>query len=224
MDGNIGRILNFLDENNLRKDTLIIFMSDNGMNMGHHGVFGKGNATFPFNMFEESVKVPCIFSHPGVIPEGKINSMLVSQYDFLPTLLDYSGMKIPEDEFLCGRSFADVLRGKNTGLREFVVVFDEYGPVRMIRTKRWKLVRRYPYGPDELYDLDSDPGEEKNLSGDAGYKKIERKLNDILSEWFIKYSKREIDGVYQPVTGRGQIGLCGIKGGLKNPFISIKID
>ncbi len=81
----------------------------------------------------------------------------------------------------------------------------------MIRTKRWKFVRRYPYGPDELYDLNSDPGEEKNLSGVMGFEKIERELGHNLFEWFLKYSDPEIDGVYQPVTGMGQIGPCGRK-------------
>ncbi len=83
------------------------------MNMGHHGVFGKGNATFPLNMFEESVKVPCIFSQPGTIPAGQVNKALLSQYDFMPTLLDYLGIKPPEDGYLCGKSFADILRGNS---------------------------------------------------------------------------------------------------------------
>jgi len=224
MDRNIGRILNWLEENNLRKETLIIFTSDNGMNMGHHGVFGKGNATFPLNMFEESVKVPCIFSHPGTIPEDKTNSMLVSQYDFMPTLLDYLGLEIPEDRFLCGKSFADVLKGKRKNNRDFVVVFDEYGPVRMIRTERWKYVCRYPYGPDELYDLDCDPCEERNLCGVAGFEKTEKQFRHNLREWFLNYSKPEFDGVYLPVTGRGQIDICGGKSKGQISFNRITFD
>jgi arylsulfatase A-like enzyme len=208
MDRNIGRILKFLEENSLRNDTLIVFMSDNGMNMGHHGVFGKGNATFPLNMFEESIKVPCIFSHPGIIPEGKINRMLLSQYDILPTILEYSGVKIPDIPYIAGKSFADVLKGKNIKEKDFVVIFCEYGPVRTIRTRRWKYVCRYPYGPDELYDLNSDPGEQKNLSGLLDYRKIEKELKCQLREWFLKHTDALLDGVYLPVTGRGQIDRC----------------
>ena len=211
MDKNIGRILGWLDEHHLRDSTLVIFTSDNGMNMGHHGVFGKGNATFPLNMFEESIRVPCIFSHPQVIPQGKINSMLVSQYDLMPTILDYPGLKISGPQHLCGRSFADVLRGKEADQREFVVIFDEYGPVRMVRTGRWKYVKRYPYGPDELYDLKTDPHEEKNLINATGFEKIKRQLRIQLREWFLKYTDSQMDGVYESVTGKGQIGPCGTK-------------
>ncbi|MCX7705748.1 MAG: sulfatase-like hydrolase/transferase [bacterium] len=224
MDRNIGRILKWIEENNLRKKTLIIFMSDNGMNMGHHGVFGKGNATFPLNMFEESVKIPCIFSQPGTIPVRKVNKMLVSQYDFMPTLLGYLGLKMPREKYLCGKSFAEALKGNRAVSRDFVVVFDEYGPVRMIRTKKWKYVRRYPYGPDELYDLESDPNEEKNLSGVCGFEKTEREMRHILGEWFLKYCDPEFDGVYQPVTGMGQIDLCSRKSKRTPSFNKIFIE
>lgn len=205
MDKNIGKLLNFLEENHLRKETLVVFASDNGMNMGQHGVFGKGNATFPLNMFEESIKIPCIFSQPGIIPEGKVNKLLLSQYDFLPTLLEYLGLKVPVIPYLAGNSFARALKGETCRENDFVVVFDEYGPVRMIRTKRWKYVHRYPYGPDELYDLHSDPGEEKNLSGLPSSQKMERELHNLLKEWFLQHIDFSKDGVYQPVTGRGQI-------------------
>ncbi|HOL50215.1 MAG TPA: DUF4976 domain-containing protein, partial [bacterium] len=140
-----------------------------------------------------------------------INSMLVSQYDLMPTILDYSGIKIPDDQYLCGKSFARALRGEKCGDKEFVVVFDEYGPVRMIRTERWKYVKRYPYGPDELYDLKVDPSEEKNLINATGFEKIKRQLCLQLREWFSKYTDSRVDGIYEPVTGKGQIGLCGVK-------------
>ena len=64
MDLNVGRILDRLDERGLRQDTLIVFTSDNGFSCGHHGFWGKGNGTFPLNMYENSVKVPMIMSHP----------------------------------------------------------------------------------------------------------------------------------------------------------------
>ena len=110
MDRNIGRLIDWLEANGLREETLIVFTSDNGMNMGHHGVYGKGNATFPLNMFEESIKVPFIVSFPGQIEQGVVNHDLVSQYDFLPTLLDYLGMENPQAAALPGRSFANAFR------------------------------------------------------------------------------------------------------------------
>ncbi|MDF2725410.1 MAG: sulfatase, partial [Paenibacillus sp.] len=65
MDAGIGQIIAKLDTMGVRDNTLIVFMSDNGMNMGQHGIWGKGNGTLPLNMFDTSVKVPAIFSHPG---------------------------------------------------------------------------------------------------------------------------------------------------------------
>ncbi|HOC01877.1 MAG TPA: sulfatase-like hydrolase/transferase [Candidatus Ratteibacteria bacterium] len=211
MDRNIGRILGYIEDNGLRKNTLVIFASDNGMNMGQHGVFGKGNATFPLNMFEESVKVPCIFSHPGVIKEGIKKGMLVSQYDIFPTLLDYLKIPFVSNRYMPGKSFSDVLKGKRFDKNNFVVVFDEYGSVRMIRTKKWKYVQRYPYGPDELYNILSDPSEEENLAGSIQHKTTEEKLRAMLMDWFLRNSEPGLEGVYQPVTGAGQIGPCGKK-------------
>ena len=69
------------------------------MNMGHHGVYGKGNATYPMNMYEESVKVPFIMSHTGALRRGVVCDSLLSHYDFLPTVLEYLGLPgLPEAE------------------------------------------------------------------------------------------------------------------------------
>lgn len=209
MDGNIGRLIDWLEANRLRDNTLIVFTSDNGMNMGHHGVFGKGNATFPLNMFEESVKVPCIVSRPGAIGQGITNSDLLSQYDFMPTLLDYAGVEHPTAPGLPGRSFAALLRGESSEGHDHIVVFDEYGPVRMVRTQDYKYVHRYPYGPHELYDLRSDPGELSNLASRAEYGEKAKELREHLREWFSHHVDPARDGVYETVMGNGQLGLCG---------------
>lgn len=208
MDANIGRLLDRLESMGVRERTLVVFMSDNGMNMGHHGVHGKGNATTPLNMFEESVKVPCIISHPGRIPEGVVCSELLSQYDFMPTLLDYVGIENPQAESLPGRSFVRLLLGESSP-REQVVVFDEYGPVRMVRTKEWKYVHRYADGPNELYDLRADPAEQTNLASDEGHASIVAEMRERLSEWFARYGDPVRDGSGLPVAGGGQSGLVG---------------
>ncbi len=209
MDRNIGRLIKWLETNGLREDTLVVFTSDNGMNMGHHGLYGKGNATFPLNMYEESVKVPFIMSLPGRIPEDTVNSSLLSHYDFMPTLLDYLSIENPQGKLLPGRSFADLLPGKAIRHNDYVVIFDEYGPVRMVRTKDWKYIRRYPYGPDELYNLESDRMEEHNLAGIPEHSKKEREMQNVLREWFSRYADPARDGRHQAVTGLGQTGLCG---------------
>jgi len=209
MDANIGRLLDRLEEIGLREETLVVFMSDNGMNMGHHGVYGKGNATTPLNMFDESVKVPCIISQPGRIPEGVVCSELLSQYDFMPTLLDYVGIENPQAESLPGTSFVPLLLGKTCPAREQVIVFDEYGPVRMVRTKEWKYVHRYADGPNELYDLRADPAEQMNLASDDGRAAIVAEMRDRLGEWFARYGDPARDGSGLPVGGGGQSGLVG---------------
>ena len=92
-----------------------------------------------------------------------MNDDLLSHYDVLPTLLDTLGLPNPQAETLPGRSFAPLLRGESLSGREHVIVFDEYGPVRMIRSRDWKYIHRYPYGPHEFYDLTNDPDEAHNL-------------------------------------------------------------
>jgi len=204
MDADVGRILDKLAERGLRENTLVVFMSDNGFSCGHHGFWGKGNGTNPRNMYENSIKVPAIFSHPGVIPQGRVESAMVSAYDFMPTLLDYLGLPIPTDRNLPGVSFLPILRGEEMDQRENVVIFDEYGPVRMIRTKEWKYVYRHAYGPHELYDLVNDPDERVNLAADPAQAQRIRELKAAMDEWFARYVNPHRDGLNQDGTAMGQ--------------------
>lgn len=206
MDANVGRLLDWLEAHDLREDTLVVFMGDNGMCMGHHGVYGKGNGTRPLNMFEESVKVPCIMSHPGRVPAGVVCSALLSQYDFMPTLLEYVGIENPGAESLPGKSFVPLLMGDMAAGREHVVVYDEYGPTRMVRTRDWKYVRRHPDGPNELYCLAEDPTEQTNLIDDLDSRSIAREMRGRLVAWFDRWADPIRDGRECPVTGAGQGG------------------
>lgn len=220
MDASVGRLLERLDARGLRESTLVVFTSDNGFNCGHHGLWGKGNGTFPLNMYDTSVKVPLIVSHPGRIVEGEIAEALASGYDVMPTLLDYAGVANPEGDRLPGRSFAPLLRGEEGAPRGDVVVFDEYGPVRMIRDERWKYVHRYPYGPHELYDLAADPGERTNLADSDAAEATEARaeLRARLEEWFNRYVDPAIDGARHRVYGRGQLRMVGRVGGGHEAF------
>lgn len=212
MDANIGRILDKLEEHGLTDDTLVVFMGDNGFNFGHHGVFGKGNGTFPQNMYDSSVKVPAIFSQPGRIPKGIVSDALASGYDFMPTLLEYVGVQAPNAEGLPGRSFLAQLLGDAPGERADVVIFDEYGPVRMIRNKEWKYVHRYPYGPHELYHLTNDPHEKTNLIDTSEHRETQEMMKSHLEQWFVQYVDPEVDGVREPVSGNGQCAEAGVRG------------
>lgn len=211
MDEQIGRILDALEASGKREDTVIIFAGDNGMSMGHHGVWGKGNGTFPMNMYDSAVKVPFLISWPGHFPQNVVNTELVSAYDVFPTILELAGIPY-EDPALPGRSFVGLLKGEEPDRGEnAVVVYDEYGPVRMIRTKEWKYVHRYPYGPHELYNLLEDPGEETNLYGDERYASRIVEMRAKLGGWFERYVDPQMDGAKEGVTGSGQLDRPGLK-------------
>ena len=208
MDSNIGRLIDWLEANDLRESTLIIFTSDNGMNMGHHGIWGKGNGTYPPNMFDTSVKVPTLLSMPGRISTGEVLSDLLSHYDLMPTILEFAGAspsEKPEDR--PGVSFVSSMVGQSGQKPKPVVVHDEYGQTRMIRTASKKYVHRYPSGPNEFWDLDNDPEETINQIGNPAFYQDISELRSRMEEWFGLYTEPERDGSRQNVKGKGQVGL-----------------
>ena len=208
MDIGIGKILDFLEKRGMLENTIVIFSGDNGMNMGHHGIWGKGNGTFPLNMYDTSVKVPMIISWKDHIAPGVSHAML-SHYDLFPTILEIAGINDENAARKPGKSFLPVLYGNEMPDRE-VVVFDEYGPTRMIRTPEAKLVYRYPYGPHELYDLAADPDENHDLYHDSRYVDLRERLLCRLEEWFFEYADPAVDGTREGVTGFGQLSRAGI--------------
>ncbi len=174
-DSNIGRVVEKLRKMGALEDTTIVFTADQGWSAGHHGVWGKGNGTVPFNMYDSAIGVPLIWSHPGRIRPGT-NSTMVSSYDFLPTLTDWLGMPAKGP---AGQSYASLLRGGAKTLRRDALFF-EYSGVRAIRTEKWKYVTRHE-GPEELYNLEADPGETRNLAGSAPEQTA---LAKQLEQWF----------------------------------------
>ncbi|WP_181022014.1 sulfatase-like hydrolase/transferase [Avibacterium endocarditidis] len=216
MDFNIGRIITALEEKGILENTLIIFTSDNGMNMGHHGIFGKGNGTSPVNMFDTSVKVPFILYHKNHLLTGEIDNLL-SHYDFRHTLLEYLNIS-DEDQAQVrypGKSFSTLLKQEPTDSREenHLVIFDEYGPTRMIRNRSFKYIHRYPDGPYEFYDLRNDPDEHHNQIDNPDYQQQIAQMRRELNRWFNQYINKEIDGATLPVYGGGQRTLAGEWGG-----------
>jgi choline-sulfatase len=212
MDDGIGRVVAEVDRLGLRDSTLVIFMSDNGMNCGHHGIWGKGNGTRPQNMYDTSVKVPCLFAQPGRIRAGQVSDALLSGYDVFPTLLHYVNVTAEPDTRKPGRSFADLLDSRVSERDDAVVVYDEYGPVRMVRTHEWKYVHRYPDGPHELYQLSRDPGERRNLVEDPAATQVRDGLRARLDDWFARYVDPAQDGAVKPVNGCGQLAFSGAGG------------
>ncbi|MBQ6685467.1 MAG: sulfatase-like hydrolase/transferase, partial [Firmicutes bacterium] len=205
MDAAVGRILDQLEADGILDETLIVFTGDNGMNMGHHGIWGKGNGTNPVNMYDTAVKVPGLFRLPGTVQQGVVNHEMISHYDFYETLLDIAGVPFEQPEELPGTSFAPLLTGEQKRVRDSVVILDEYGPCRMIRTYEWKLVLRTPEGPNELYDLVHDPGEETNRFDDPACADIIQHLKAEMDSWYEKYADPEFDGSKEKVCGKGQL-------------------
>lgn len=207
-DAGIGKLYKELERLNIEKDTLVIITSDNGMSLGHHGIYGKGNATYPQNMYDQAVKVPFILVQPGRI-EPRVTDALISHYDLCPTILDYLDIKDSVGENLPGKSFQTVIEGKETMGNESVVIFDEYGPVRMLRNNKWKYILRMGDWPDELFDLEGDPEEEHNLIDEPKYEAIAKELYQELIRWFDKHVDPLLDASKQPVFGRGQTKKIG---------------
>jgi choline-sulfatase len=106
-----------------------------------------------------------------------------------------------------GKSFCSVLKGQPINRNEPIVIFDEYGPVRMIRNEKWKYVYRYPSGPHELYDLYADPDERINLVENGEHRKIISELKFQMDAWFDKYVLPSKNGLLQDGTAYGQSSL-----------------
>lgn len=200
MDRGIGRIMD-----RIGPETLVFFTSDNGMNMGHHGIYGKGNGTWPQNFYETSVRVPGIIWHPERIAPGVLSGVY-SHYDLLPSLLCHAGLAELVPEGLPGRDISPVWRDENPDERGFAIVFDEYGPHRMIRQGRWKYIHRYADGEVQLFDLDTDPDEGRNLAHDPQYRTVRDGLAAQMQGWFDRYGQPWADGAGLEVRGGGQIG------------------
>lgn len=167
VDENVGRVLEYLDKNNLAKNTLVIYSSDNGFFLGEHdGLYDKRL------MFEPSIRVPLIVRHPERIKPGRVNSsQMVLNIDVAPTLLELAGVPIPN--WMHGRSCVPLLEERETPWRDaFLYEFYEYPAEhcarkhRGIRTADWKLIHFWEQPEEwELYDLRNDPDETHNLAG-----------------------------------------------------------
>lgn len=157
MDKLVGKLLKTLDDLKLRKNTLIVFMGDNGTasqyaNRGTIG--GKTLSGKKGTMLECGSLVPTIVNWPGVIDSGKITDLLIDSTDLLPTFADLAGAKLPTKNVLDGRSFLPQIFGNKGNSREWI--FIELGNKWYVRDQKWKLNRE-----GELFDMSNSPFEEK---------------------------------------------------------------
>lgn len=204
VDDGVGRILDALAKHNLDRNTLVVFTADQGLAGGHSGFWGMGDHTRPLTAFDWTMHIPLIFRQPGTLAAGKACDALVSNYDFLPTVVDFANLAsrerqrpevdadAPTYSQSPGRSFAAALRGEQVADSDDVVFF-EFENVRAIRTRRWKLIRRLGDGPHELYDLQADPGERRNLHDAAEHGATRDELLARLEAFFQKYADPQYD-------------------------------
>jgi choline-sulfatase len=196
-DRNLRRILRLLDESGLDKNTIVIFTSDHGYNIGHHGVLHKGNATWLTkdgepsgrrpNMWDTSLRVPVLVRWPGVVAPGSLIEECVTNLDWYPTLLAMAGLAPKEGDLIHGRNFLPLLKGEsipwdNDFYGEYAMHHGANTDMRMYRTPEWKLIRDFGRpGMDELYDLKNDPGETKNLIDDPARTAVREALSEKLN-------------------------------------------
>ena len=216
VDRSIAALLEDLERRGVLEDTIVVFTSDNGFSCGHHGYWGKGNGTSPLNFWEPSITVPFIVRWPGRIPAGAVDERPASAVDLLDTLGELTGATPREDPLRAGRSLAPRLLSddEDGAARDEddeampIVIHDEYGAHRMLRTERWKLVLRRD-GPTELYDLGEDPLEEHDLSASAPHRARLRELTAELEEWFARHETAALSGWSSDVDGSGQAAPRG---------------
>jgi arylsulfatase A-like enzyme len=153
-----------------------------------------GDHTRPLTAFDPMIHVPLIFHYPGKIDVGKRAEILISNYDFYPSLLEYLGLKkqIPSNPPLPGRSYADTLRGKSERNWDDTIFF-EYENTRAIRTNDWKLITRFPDGPNELYHLSDDPQERDNVIDEPQRADVQSDLQTRLEAFFSKFVDPKYD-------------------------------
>jgi choline-sulfatase len=164
LDDNIGKVLKALDASGLREDTLVVYTSDHGDNLGTRTFWGKSN------MYEEAVGVPLILQGHGV-PRGRRVGTPVSLVDGYPTILEAVGVPRTEAErSLPGRSLLRLAQGEDPGRTAFSEyhAFASITGIFMVRFGRWKYVQYQDYRP-QLYDLDADPGETRDLAREGGH-------------------------------------------------------
>jgi arylsulfatase A-like enzyme len=189
VDDGVGRLLDYLDQSGLAKNTLVIYTSDQGFFLGDHGWYDKRF------MYEESLRMPFLVRYPKEIQPGSVCKDMVLNVDFAPTFLEYAGLKAPAE--MQGVSARAVLRGKTPRTwrktmyyRYWMHLADHYVPAHYgVRTERYKLIYYYgqPMGQKgavekptepywELFDLQKDPREMRSVYADASYAPVVKDL------------------------------------------------
>lgn len=193
VDDGVGEIMAAVKRLGLDENTVVVYAADQGWMGGQNGMWGMGDHFRPTAAHELMMQIPLIFRQPGKIPAGRTNDSIVSNYDFLPTLLAQLGLgdRMPVQPKSPGRDFSAMLRGESSAWDN--LMFFEMENTRAIRTDNWKYVARFPNGPFELYDMKQDPRERFNLFGQPGTEGKRIELSRRLDDFFATYADPQYD-------------------------------
>lgn len=178
VDDNVGRLLDYLDQSGLAQNTLVVYTSDQGFFLGDHNWFDKRF------MYEESLRMPFLVRWPGHIKPGSVNDAMILNVDFAPTLLACAGLPVPSD--MQGRSVLPLLRGQKPKDWRTSMYYRYYHypqhhrvqPPYGVRTERYKLIYFNKLNEWELFDLQKDPRELRNVYSDPAYADVVKKLKE----------------------------------------------
>ncbi|MFY9724569.1 MAG: sulfatase-like hydrolase/transferase [Bryobacteraceae bacterium] len=190
MDDSVGALTGRIFQKQLLDRTLVVFTSTCGSLLGRHGLWDAGDASELVNMYDESVRVPLLWSWPGRVPAQEERMELVSTYDLLPTLCDLVSATVPSHN-LCGRSYLRLATGKRLPKKQTWrnTLFGQYRNTAMARTERYNLVIRDDgKGPNELFDLPADSGERTNQIDNDQYISVKNTLSGELAQWKRQYA------------------------------------
>jgi len=187
VDENVGRVLDYLDQSGLAKNTVVFYTSDQGWYLGEHGWYDKRW------MYEESFRTPLLVRWPGQTKPGSVSDKLVMNLDFAETFLDIAGVTIPRD--MQGVSLVPILKGENPANWRKSVYYHYYEfpqphhvhPHLGVRTDRYKLIHFYTIDAWELFDLEKDPHELKSVYKDPAYAPIVAELKAELKRLMDQY-------------------------------------
>ena len=193
VDDGIGRILDYLDESGLAKNTIVIYSSDQGWYLGEHGWYDKRW------MYEESLRTPLLVRWPGIVKAGSRNEDIVSNLDFAETFLDVAGVKVPSD--MQGRSIAPLLKGEaaKDWRKSFYYHYYEFPGAHSVARHygvtngHHKLIHFYQKEEWELFDLKKDPNEMKSVHGDPNYAAVQKEMEIELARLRKEFKVPEVD-------------------------------
>ena len=187
-DDQVGYLVRLLEENSLLDDTILLFTSDHGDNLGSHGLFNKDC------LYEESIRIPMIYHWPARLAAGLVDTQVASLVDVMPTLLSLAGVEIPEG--VQGTDLADVVTGDASEVGDNVAFIETGGMDAGVRTLSHLYGVKMAEGPDGkphatreealFFDVPSDPFEERNLAGGDEQRDVADELQGRVMDWDAK--------------------------------------